>query len=181
MCHVPIWEYLRQGHKVFPSNLCFGHPIKDFIQIPPGRYKPLNIWRETLLAREEAFRNRHMREAGWLSEHTKRLIPLAVLLAVNHLHTLFQHQYNRRLLGLRYLHLPLHYLERNLIHNQIVYFSMIPPLVRIKLVMIQVSSKAMAGTPFNTIPAPPDPDTTAKTVTQPKVVNTEVNGVPRRR
>jgi hypothetical protein len=31
-----------------------GHPIRDFIPIPPGRYSPHNTWRETLDAREEA-------------------------------------------------------------------------------------------------------------------------------
>ncbi|CAG2205462.1 unnamed protein product [Mytilus edulis] len=55
----------------------FGHPIKDFIPIPPGRYSPHNTWRETLDAREEALRNRHIKQGERLSEHTKRLPQLA--------------------------------------------------------------------------------------------------------
>lgn len=64
--------------KLSPAMCVFGHQIRDFIPVPPGRYKPHNTWRETLLAREEALRNRHMRAAERWSEHTKRLAPLAV-------------------------------------------------------------------------------------------------------
>ena len=61
------------------SAMCvFGHPIRDFIPIPPGRYSPHNTWRETLDAREEALRNRHIKQGERLSEHTKRLPPLAI-------------------------------------------------------------------------------------------------------
>ena len=57
--------------------LCiFGRPIRDFISIPPGKYKLHETWRSTELAREEALHNRHMRCAG--TEHTKRLPTLAV-------------------------------------------------------------------------------------------------------
>ena len=56
----------------------FGRPIRDFIPISPGRYKPHKTWRETLLAREEALRNRHMRAMERWSEHTKRLSPLKI-------------------------------------------------------------------------------------------------------
>ena len=45
---------------------------------PPGRYLPHNTWRETLMAREEALRNRHMKDAERLKEHTKRLPQLSV-------------------------------------------------------------------------------------------------------
>ncbi|XP_021351985.1 uncharacterized protein K02A2.6-like [Mizuhopecten yessoensis] len=64
--------------KLSPAMCVFGRPIRDFIPIPPGRYIPHNTWLETLAAREEALRNRHMRESERWSEHTKRLSPLAV-------------------------------------------------------------------------------------------------------
>ena len=48
--------------KLSPAMCVFGHPIRDFIPIPPGRYKPHDTWQETLAAREEALRNRHMRD-----------------------------------------------------------------------------------------------------------------------
>ena len=62
--------------KLSPAQCIFGRPIKDFIPILPGRYRPHPTWRETLAAREEALRNRHMRAAERLTEHTRRLSPL---------------------------------------------------------------------------------------------------------
>ena len=56
----------------------FGRPIKDFIPILPGRYKPHLTWQETLAAREEALSIRHMKAQERWSEQTKRLLPLAV-------------------------------------------------------------------------------------------------------
>ena len=64
--------------KLSPAMCIFGRPIRDFIPIPPGKYKPHETWRSTASAREEALRNRHMRCAENLTEHTKRLPPLAV-------------------------------------------------------------------------------------------------------
>ena len=64
--------------KLSPAMCVFGRPIRDFIAILPGKYKPHNTWRETLAAREEALRNRHMRAAELWTEHTKRLPPLRV-------------------------------------------------------------------------------------------------------
>jgi hypothetical protein len=64
--------------KLSPAMCVFGHRIWDFIRIPPGRYSPHNTWRETLDAREEALRNRHIKQSERLSEHTKRLPPLAI-------------------------------------------------------------------------------------------------------
>lgn len=64
--------------RLSPAMCLFGHPIRDFIPIPPGKYKPHNTWRETLEAREEALRVRHMRESEKWSEHTKRLPPLII-------------------------------------------------------------------------------------------------------
>ena len=56
----------------------FGRPIRDFIPIPPGRYQPHDTWKHTLQAREDALRNRHMRDLERWSEHTRRLPPLVV-------------------------------------------------------------------------------------------------------
>ena len=53
-------------------------PIKYFIPILPGRYKPHETWLETLAAREEALRNRHMGAHERWSEHAKKLPPLVV-------------------------------------------------------------------------------------------------------
>ena len=64
--------------KISPAISVFGRPIRDFIPIPPGKYQPHNTWQETLASREEALRNRHMREVEKWSEHTKRLPPLKV-------------------------------------------------------------------------------------------------------
>ena len=46
--------------------------VRDFIPIHPGKYQPHTTWREILISREEALRvrNRHMRAAERLSEHT---------------------------------------------------------------------------------------------------------------
>ena len=61
-----------------PAMALFGRPIRDFIPIHPGKYKPHPTWQATLQAREEALRNRHMRDAERLSEHTVNLPPLKV-------------------------------------------------------------------------------------------------------
>ena len=64
--------------KLSPAQCVFGRPVKDLIPILPGRYQPHGTWRDTLDARETALRNRHMRSAEKLCEHTRRLPPLAV-------------------------------------------------------------------------------------------------------
>ena len=64
--------------KMSPAMCVFGRPIKDFIPIHRGKYRPHPTWGETLAAREEALRNRHMKTAEYWSEHTKRLPPLVV-------------------------------------------------------------------------------------------------------
>ncbi|GFO16566.1 transcription factor iiib 90 kda subunit [Plakobranchus ocellatus] len=61
-----------------PAMCIFGRPIRDFIPIHPGKYQPHTTWRETLQSREEGLRNRHMRAAERLSEHTRVLPPLTV-------------------------------------------------------------------------------------------------------
>lgn len=64
--------------RLSPAMCIFGRPIRDFIPIHPGKYKPHPTWQDTLIAREEALRNRHMRDAERLSEHTVQLPPLKV-------------------------------------------------------------------------------------------------------
>lgn len=64
--------------KLSPAMCIFGRAIRDFIPILPGRYKPHETWSDTLTLREEALRNRHMKTAERLAEHTKRLPPLSV-------------------------------------------------------------------------------------------------------
>ena len=68
----------NQNTKLSPGMCIFGRPIKDFIPIIPGKYKPHETWRSILQCREEALRNRHMKTADRLSEHTKQLPPLVV-------------------------------------------------------------------------------------------------------
>ncbi|GFO50205.1 retrovirus-related pol polyprotein from transposon opus [Plakobranchus ocellatus] len=64
--------------RLSPAMCIFGRPIRDFIPIHPGKYLPHKTWQETLSHREEALRNRHMRDAERLSAHTRVLPPLAV-------------------------------------------------------------------------------------------------------
>ena len=64
--------------KLSPAMCVFGRAIRDFIPIMPGHYQPHETWRDTLAHREEALRNRHMKMAERLAEHTKRLPPLIV-------------------------------------------------------------------------------------------------------
>ena len=64
--------------KLSTAQCVFGRPIRDFIPILPGRYVPHPTWRDTLAAREEALRNRHIKAAERWTEHTRRLPPLRV-------------------------------------------------------------------------------------------------------
>ena len=64
--------------RLSPAMCIFGRPIRDFIPIHPGKYVPHKTWRETLISREMALRNRHMRDAERLSANTRVLPPLAV-------------------------------------------------------------------------------------------------------
>ena len=61
-----------------PAQMIFGRPIKDFIPILPGSYRPHNTWIETSRAKEEAMRARNVRNTERLTEHTVRLRPLKV-------------------------------------------------------------------------------------------------------
>ena len=64
--------------KLSPAMCVFGRSVKDFIPILPGHYKPHDTSKETLKQREPALRNRHMKIAERLTEHTQRLPPLRV-------------------------------------------------------------------------------------------------------
>ena len=61
-----------------PAQCLFGRPTRDFIPIKPGKYFPHPTWRSTLAAREEALRNRHVRDGERWAEHTRRLRALKV-------------------------------------------------------------------------------------------------------
>ena len=61
-----------------PAMCVFGRSIRDFIPVHPGRYLPHPTWRQTLIAREEALRNRHQKTCERLTEHTRSLPPLEV-------------------------------------------------------------------------------------------------------
>lgn len=64
--------------KLSPAMCVFNQPIRDFIPIPPGKYKPHHTSQETMFAREEVLCIRHMRSAERWMEHTKRLPPLII-------------------------------------------------------------------------------------------------------
>ena len=79
--HRAMLQYRNTPDKetgISPAQCIFGRPIRDFVPVHPGRYEPHPTWKETLLAREEALRNRHMKMAERLTEHTRRLPPLKV-------------------------------------------------------------------------------------------------------
>ena len=56
----------------------FGRPIKGLIPILPGKYRPHPVWEESLLAREEALRRRHMINHEQWTQHTRLIPPLSV-------------------------------------------------------------------------------------------------------
>ena len=64
--------------RLSPAMCIFGRQIRDFIQIHPGKYMPHKTWQETLVNREEALRNRHMKDAERLSANTRLLNPLSI-------------------------------------------------------------------------------------------------------
>lgn len=61
-----------------PAMSIFGRQIRDFIPIHRGKYLPHPAWRETMIAREEALRNRHQKTVERLTEHTRSLPPLVI-------------------------------------------------------------------------------------------------------
>ena len=64
--------------RVSPAEIIFGRRIRDLTPAPPGQYLPHWTWRQTLEAREDALRVRHMRAHERLSEHTRVLPPLVI-------------------------------------------------------------------------------------------------------
>jgi len=67
-----------QDTKLSPAMILFKRPIRDFIPILPGRYRPADVWVETSNDRERALRIKHAREAERLTQYTKKLPPLKV-------------------------------------------------------------------------------------------------------
>ncbi|GAB1597479.1 hypothetical protein Ahia01_000965400, partial [Argonauta hians] len=67
----------RDTH-VSPAQCIFGHPIRDFIPIHPGKYHPHPTWQDTLSCREDALRHRHLKCAERLLQGTRTLIPLTI-------------------------------------------------------------------------------------------------------
>ena len=59
-----------------PSQLVFGRPIRDFLPIRPGEYKPSEVWVDSRETRELALRNRLIRNGERWSSHTRDLRPL---------------------------------------------------------------------------------------------------------
>ena len=64
--------------KLSPAMCIFGRPIKDLIPVLPGRYQPHSVWRDSLSAREQALRIRHMANHERWRQHTRLLPPLSV-------------------------------------------------------------------------------------------------------
>ena len=54
----------------------FGHPIRDPIPTPLGKFCPHPTWQETMVDRSKALAKRHNREREKWDEHTKNLKPL---------------------------------------------------------------------------------------------------------
>ena len=64
--------------KSSPAMVVFGHPIRDPIPIPLGRYCPHPTWQETMANRERALAKRHSREREKWTAQTKELPPLEI-------------------------------------------------------------------------------------------------------
>ena len=77
--------------RISPAMCVFGHPVRDFIPIFPGKYQPHATWRETLTAREDALRKRHVRLMDTWSEHTRKLPPLCALVTMSAFKTKLAH------------------------------------------------------------------------------------------
>ena len=61
-----------------PAQVLFGRPVRDFMPILPGKFKPQEGWRLAQEDREKALRLRYCRGKENLSEHTKKLPKLSV-------------------------------------------------------------------------------------------------------
>ena len=64
--------------RLSPAVCIYGHQIRDFIPVIPYKYRPQRMWNDTLRAREDALRIRHMKSQECLTEHSRRLPPLKV-------------------------------------------------------------------------------------------------------
>ena len=64
--------------RLSPATCLFGRNLRDFVPMHPSKYIPHKAWSDLLNAREDALRQRHMRDHERLSEHTRRLPPLKV-------------------------------------------------------------------------------------------------------
>ena len=60
-----------------PAQVLFGRPVKDFMPIMPGKFKPQEGWRLVQEDREKALRVRYCRGKEKWSEHTKELPKLS--------------------------------------------------------------------------------------------------------
>jgi hypothetical protein len=61
-----------------PAQVLFGRPVKDFMPIIPGKFRPQEGWRLVQEDREKALRLRYCRGKEKWSEHTKKLPKLSV-------------------------------------------------------------------------------------------------------
>ena len=61
-----------------PAEVLFGHPIRDFMPIKPGKFRPQEGWRLAQEDRERALRVRYCRGKERWSEHTKELPKLSI-------------------------------------------------------------------------------------------------------
>ena len=66
-----------------PAQVILGRPLRDFIPMPPGSYRPAqyklsHTWKSNLQAREIALQTRSKKMGEIWSEHTRNLPPLKV-------------------------------------------------------------------------------------------------------
>ena len=61
-----------------PAQVLFGRPVKDFMPVMPGKFRPQEGWRMAQEDREKALRVRYHRGKEKWSEHTKILPKLSV-------------------------------------------------------------------------------------------------------
>ena len=66
------------GIQFSPAQLLFGRPIRDFLPIRPGKFRPSEVWVDCAEKRELAMRRRLSLGGERWSEHTRALAPLKV-------------------------------------------------------------------------------------------------------
>ena len=80
----PEWDRLRRAtmqhrntpdteYGLSPSQLLYGRPIRDFLPIKPGHFKPSEVWVDCREKRELALRKRLYKGAERWTEHTRDL------------------------------------------------------------------------------------------------------------